>query len=729
MFALLALLVPAAGALLPLGLAVFVLSHNRQASANRWLAAGLAALGAYQASLLASTLIVVPRWPLLFLQLGLAAAGLIGPGWLGFGLAFGERRSSGPSRVRRWRPGLVALGALAVLGGAALATGRIIHIVPLRGAGGPGFVGLDAWGKLYLSGCLLGLALALLELERLYREASQTIRQKLSCLLAGAFVALGYQIAAAGHVLLYARFHPLHPFLSGLAFVIGSALIAFSVVRHRLLDVDIFISRYVVYRSVTLGLVGGYLFLLGLMAETLRYFHLSFDLLTGLFVALLGGAALILVLLSATFRDRLQGFIQTHFFRSKYDYRLEWMELTRRLSQATTMDEVAVLAVDRVLEVMRVSQAALYILTGAPGQLTVSYRAGYDALPDVLDLSPAVREALWDAEQTLPQAKGRPAPGHELTPAVRALFGSQPVGCLVPMTVRNAPLGLLLVGPRPSGEAFGADDRNLLLALTAQAGALLENARLSQEAVENRELQVFARLSSFVAHDLKNTVTMVSALAENAKLYLGDPEFQADAIRTLADATARMRNLLATLSSHRTQPAVPGRIGLAEAVAGWVERLSPQVPARIHLHTRLLPTPEALADAAQLESVVNNLVVNAIEATPADGTVTIETSAADGCAVLVVADTGRGMSPEFLRTRLFRPFQTTKARGLGIGLYQCRQVIQSFGGTITVESREGAGTRMIVRLPALEGATATGGAAAEKGSGREPSSAVAGTHA
>jgi putative PEP-CTERM system histidine kinase len=279
------------------------------------------------------------------------------------------------------------------------------------------------------------------------------------------------------------------------------------------------------------------------------------------------------------------------------------------------------------------------------------------------------------------------------------MLGTLPVGCIVPVAALDTLVGLLVVGPEASGRPFSLEDRDLLAAVAAEAGTLMLNARLSEEALEGRELQVLARLSAFVAHDLKNTVSMLSMLVENAKLHISKPEFQADTIRTLGDVTAKMRTLLATFSSDGRQGTQPQPISLAPAVEEWMREISPQVPSRIRVETCLAWTPEILMEPEQFRSVLQNLVLNAIEAIPAAGTILVETSQENGHAILAVMDSGKGMTQEFLQHKLFRPFQTTKPRGLGIGLYQCRQIVQTFGGTITAESQEGKGTRMIVRLP------------------------------
>jgi len=145
------------------------------------------------------------------------------------------------------------------------------------------------------------------------------------------------------------------------------------------------------------------------------------------------------------------------------------------------------------------------------------------------------------------------------------------------------------------------------------------------------------------------------------------------------------------------------RASVTGTVEACLHDLQPQIPSRITLDARLGPTPDVVMDPAQLRTVLVNLVVNAIEAIPGDGRITLETRVEQNWVAFTVADTGPGMTPDFIRERLFRPFQTTKPRGLGIGLYQCQQVVRALGGELTADSHEGVGTRMTVRLPAASG--------------------------
>lgn len=695
---LLVVVVPLLSTLLALGLAIFVLSRNRLAWPNRLLALGLTAIGLQQAMMAVAGFSAPDGWRLGLFRIGLGVGATIPPSWLAFSLIFGD--TNGGTRLRQWRAALIVLTLAIPLAWVALAMGFVVQPVRFE-ATGPILVGLDVWGKVYFSVYIVGLVLVLLHLENLYRYAVRVTRWKIKFLIVGVFVAFACQIVAASYALLYGIVHPLHPSLGALAFLLGEGMIAFSLVRHRLLDVDVFVSRYVIYRSLTLALVGGYLLSVGVVAEIFRRLDFPLDLVSWTFLAILGAVALALVLLSEDIRRRAKGFIHAHFYKHKYDYRQEWMEYTRRLSRAIAVPEIAAQTVNRILEVMWVRQAAMYTADEHPGQMTLAYQVEFAHLPPTLEFSASVIEGLRERAKTIPsKAALDDSPDDATVGLVQEALGGIPVACVVPVAALDALVGLLVVGPELSGKPFGVDDRDLLAAVAAQAGALILNARLSQEASEGRELQALARLSAFVAHDLKNAVSMLSILAENAKHHMANPAFQADAVRTMTQVAGKMRGLLAGLASpvERLDHHVRA-VGLSATVESWLREIAPQIPPQIQLETRYGWTPDVQVNAEQLRSVLVNLVLNAVEATSAGGKILVETAQENSCAILAVSDTGRGMSREFMQRKLFRPFQTTKTRGMGIGLYQCKHIVEAHGGTLTAESEEGKGTRMIVCLP------------------------------
>ena len=108
------------------------------------------------------------------------------------------------------------------------------------------------------------------------------------------------------------------------------------------------------------------------------------------------------------------------------------------------------------------------------------------------------------------------------------------------------------------------------------------------------------------------------------------------------------------------------------------------------------------ANGEALEQALVHLVQNAIEASAPGAPVMLDLRRDAESAIIEVVDSGAGMSPEFIRTQLFRPFHSSKPGGFGIGAYEARELVRAMGGRLDVESREGLGTRFIVRLPTHE---------------------------
>jgi putative PEP-CTERM system histidine kinase len=691
-------LITLAGSVLGIGLGGHVLYRNPRQQANRWLAAALAAIAVHQGFLLGLLLPIGGVWRIVVYRIAIAVLAVVPAIWLGFGLRFAVLKNGGSKSYWRFAP--PGLLAAAVVSWTGLATGHVVEPVRIPGMSGLLFA-LDTWGRLHFSLFLVALVLVLVHFENLYRHAEGGTRRQIRLLVVGAFVSFGSQIVTTSYILLYGFVHPSYWLYSALGFLAGQALVAFAVIRHRLLDVNFYVSRQVFYRSVTLGLVGGYLFFLALLTECFHRLGTTLDLLTGTLIASLGGAALALLLLSEDVRWRAKIFIQTHFYRHKYDYRAEWMEFTHSMAHATTETTVATQTIKRILEVMWVDEAAIYAGNGMGCRVGLVVREGFGDLAESLEMPP---DGMPDRRVTSQQASKSAIVATGDSTTLRQGWLSNPrIGSVTPLAALDTFVGLLIIGRERSGKPFTADDRLLIEAIAAQAASSMLNARLMLEAAEGRDLQVFAQLAAFLTHDLKNMVTILSGLTDSAKRYMSDPDFQTDAIRSIGEVTGKMRTLLAALTSPGTNGHLKVEtIPFSATIKRSVDELRKQLPSRIHLETRLDTLAHVRADPEQLQSVLRNLVLNAVDAIPECGTILIETGEVDRYAVLAVNDNGKGMSREFIERRLFRPLQTTKASGLGIGLYQCRHIIQSYGGTLAAESEEGEGTRMTVKLPMAE---------------------------
>ena len=249
--------------------------------------------------------------------------------------------------------------------------------------------------------------------------------------------------------------------------------------------------------------------------------------------------------------------------------------------------------------------------------------------------------------------------------------------------------------------AVGGETRALAASFNLMTDRLREHLRREAEA---RQFQSFFRLSAMLTHDLKNAITGLAMLVSNMERQFHREEFRADAVASVRDATDKLRSIVSRLSERADTLSGEYRRALRPVDLSALARRVIEGTAAGSFHEVEIGLPGALevsVDPERIERVIENLVVNALEAMGARrGVLTVAAgSETEGRVFLSVADTGPGMSEEFIRTRLFRPFATTKSKGIGLGLYTCREVVEAHGGRLEVESKEGSGTRFRVVIP------------------------------
>jgi putative PEP-CTERM system histidine kinase len=222
---------------------------------------------------------------------------------------------------------------------------------------------------------------------------------------------------------------------------------------------------------------------------------------------------------------------------------------------------------------------------------------------------------------------------------------------------------------------------------------------------ESRQFEAYNRLTAFLMHDLKNSVAQLQLLVTNAARHKRNPEFIDDAIGTIANTVERMTRLIEQLrgsaSDSRMQPVV-----VHELVSLAVARCAARVPLP-KLDVDEQPVT-VRADPERLTSVLEHVIRNAQEATPEHGRVSVGLRTDSQEISIVVEDSGCGMPAEFIRERLFQPFDSTKgAKGMGIGAYQAREYVRMLGGRVEVQSSPGKGTRFAIVLPRVVTAPAS----------------------
>jgi putative PEP-CTERM system histidine kinase len=217
--------------------------------------------------------------------------------------------------------------------------------------------------------------------------------------------------------------------------------------------------------------------------------------------------------------------------------------------------------------------------------------------------------------------------------------------------------------------------------------------------LEARKFDAFNKMSAFVVHDLKNIVTQLSLMLKNAERHRDNPEFQEDMLMTVDHSVDRMRQLMMQLREGATPPGTVCGVNLPDVIQRIQKEKMDQGRS---VEIRRLNKLATRGHEDRLERVIGHLVQNALDATPANGNVWISLEKRGDRAALEVGDTGHGMSPEFIRERLFKPFQSTKQAGMGIGAYESAQYIRELGGEMLVDSEVDQGTRITMILPLFE---------------------------
>jgi putative PEP-CTERM system histidine kinase len=277
-----------------------------------------------------------------------------------------------------------------------------------------------------------------------------------------------------------------------------------------------------------------------------------------------------------------------------------------------------------------------------------------------------------------------------------------------PLAIGEPVIALLWMSPKRGDEAWSDEDLEFLAAMSRQLASALWFSRQAERIAEARQLESLQRLSSFVLHDMKNHVSGLALVVDNARRHMGNPDFQRDAMAVVERTVRSLRELMSQVSGVSTPPAPQvAPVALRDLVSDALVESGLALDATPGLHVEVMVPDgtEALLDRRQLGRVLVNLLVNAREALANQGTIGVRAilvAGADGSreAVIEVSDNGRGMSEDFIRTKLFKPFSTTKKGGLGVGLAQCRGIVEAHGGTIDARSRPGEGTVFTVRVPA-----------------------------
>ena len=288
----------------------------------------------------------------------------------------------------------------------------------------------------------------------------------------------------------------------------------------------------------------------------------------------------------------------------------------------------------------------------------------------------------------------------ELRAACPRQFDHGGARTVVPVLRGEQFVGLILLADRVNGVPYSVEELELLDCIADQLGMALVNRNLNEEVMRARELEAFRTMSSFFVHDLKNAANRLSLMLQNLPKHFDDPAFREDALRSVGKTVDRINGLVVKLGALRQDLELrPVDTDLNGLVREVTDAMTGQLPFE-EVIKEWGELPPVSVDREQMRSVVTNLLMNAGEAVNGDGRLTLSTSCARDLVTLTISDNGCGMEREFVRTKLFQPFSSTKTGGLGIGMFQCKRIVEAHHGAIRAETQTGEGTTFRITLPA-----------------------------
>lgn len=483
-------------------------------------------------------------------------------------------------------------------------------------------------------------------------------------------------------------------------------LIPFLVVAIRRIShwgVDIFISRDVVLHSSLLLVAGAYLFVMALAGYAINYVGGSWGATVQIILVVMSLALLASVFLSNSFRTKIKVFITKHFFANQYDYRVEWVKLTKALStNVNEPDKVYERALLGMLKAINYDSGILYKKTNDEFEPMASVRPLQENEHNhalLITMAHHCETNPWFIDTSEYQVKPFNYQGLQLDRDILREWGYQ---LFLPLYNNEKIWGVAVLAARDAEKvSLNWELRDYLTAVTEQVGTYIYHHEAAKDVAENAQFAAFNRMSAFVLHDLKNVMAQVDLILANAEQHKHNPEFIEDTFDTLVHTKSRMDRMLKQLTEKKT--VISGEqamVKLSTIVQQVVEqRCQGLLPLpTVHVSEEL----SVNVDNEKVANVFYHLISNAQQATENDGQVNITlTKSISGKRQFVhIEDTGCGMDADFIENRLFKPFDTTKGNaGMGIGAYDAKDYMSSIGGSLKVRSEVGKGSCFTLAFP------------------------------
>ncbi|RHW76449.1 XrtA/PEP-CTERM system histidine kinase PrsK [Colwellia sp. RSH04] len=552
-------------------------------------------------------------------------------------------------------------------------------------------------GGKYLFSLFLLLNLWLLVLlEQLYRNADVKAKWALWSLIIGLGIITVFDFVLFAQAAMVNQLDFSYWYARGYIATIAMPLILISTRRIKDWSVNVFVSREVVFYSSMLLISGLYLLLLAVAGYLINYFGGAWGDVISIAFVILGGTVLAALLMTEKLRREVKVFITKHFFANKYDYRIEWLKSIEKLEIGTPDDHYHT-ATHIICSSLNIKKAAL-IKKQSEGNYQCMYQQNLPIdkghLTELTGVDIFCQQQGWiiDVREFASIEQSYP----ELTLDVE-FCRTQHIDIIVPIFTGKTLYGFFLLALPAEQGLLNWEDRDLLFALSKQLSNYVSLNEANESLAESKQFEAFHRMSAFLIHDLKNVQAQLGLISSNAKRHRDNPAFIDDVFETIESATSRLDKVLDQLRNKQVLESKEESINVSEVIKQVVAQRNIQLPT---IQVIIESEVSLMIERETFASVLNHLLQNAQEATNDQGWVKISSTEVNNSLVIVIQDNGSGMTEEFIKQRLFKPFDTTKGNaGMGIGVYEAKQFIESVGGTIKVNSFENEGSLFEITIP------------------------------
>ncbi len=688
------------------GLAIAVgavaLWRNPRSLIHGVLALGMAFFAAEALCVGVITHYVAPEDLLFWQKLKLFISSFLPGIWLIFSLIFA--RSNYMSFLSRWKwpllGTLVAVPLFVLLGADNLVVGSPVFKTPTIFS-----FKLGTAGHLLYVAFLVLTVLVLANLERTLRNAKGHARWQIKFMVLGLGGLFGVRLYADSQAVLFKVVGTNFDIVNIAALALACLMIMRSLARTKVLEFDFYLSHAVLYNSFTVLVVGIYFVVVGLVARLSYEFQVLADPSLISLVVLVAILAFAVFILSDKLRYRRKKFISRHFKRPVYDYQKVWAGFTENTASLTSIKDLCLAVTTLVSHTCDVLAVSLWVIDDQQDKLSLAHStmlsenqgANLDIRPEFSkDLIALLKLRSVPVDLAAPSDEA----AYDLYQIYQAEFEMLKTQYCVPLRAAGKLIGVVTLGKKVMNQPLSFEDYELLRTIGDQVAASLLNLKLSEKLRQAKELEAFQVMSAFFMHDLKNLASKLSLVSQNMPVHFKNEEFRQDASQTMSQCVEKIKGMCNRLSLlSQTLQLEPREVDLNKLAARTLEGMNGQLMARVTRNLGKLPP--LMLDDEQMEKVLLNLLLNANEAAGGDGRIELSTShnQSQDWVEVRVSDNGCGMSREFMEKYLFKPFQTTKQQGMGIGLFHCKTIVEAHGGKIEVESTEGVGTTFRVLLP------------------------------